>query len=349
MKIEFKNRQLYFNENNKAVIYYDDFISFKEFIDELITDIKKANYYIDSNNDIKIDDYLFIDMNIDLKKEFGLSKTSKLRAELIKKSIDYIDNNDLDVNVYINESKVNELSNYLQKEISSEKYKINPINKIITTNDLIDSIYELEIKDEYDNSISSKNFNQWILSNVYVDMLLNRDIKNKIIIINDYDQYSSDNGQNILNIINKLEEDNIVILTTRNSYFLNDYSFIENIYFYNDNNLNRLLLNNTMFEKYILIKDYSGDELSFDKYEIMANKVISDEDISRAKKMLSISLKSIFSEFFSNKEIDVSFLNVNIYLLISLYINLNKDIIKSKLIYKNKLSKIIEYIFDKYV
>ena len=182
-------------------------------------------------------------------------------------------------------------------------------------------------------------------------VLGNEKIKNKIIIINDYDEFSIDNGSSIFKYINKLTENNVVILLTRKTDFLRqNYKLIKSFNFLDKGNLCSMNFNETIIKKYILTKDYDGDVLDFNKYEINSQYLVEDKDIEKHLEIFSNALKSIVEICINSNSdtIDLSYLNESITMYS--YILSNKESLKiNKIEYKNKISKIGKYILEKYL
>lgn len=333
--------------DNLSIIYYEDYVLFNEFLSELKSNLNKGNYYF-LDNEFLFDDLIWIDMNIDLKKDFSLGKTSSLRKEIIKIINDFLENKNLDVNDLFNNTIIDKISEYITTQISSDKFKILLNNKNKVASNIVDNIFEPLIVNDSDEEIYLEKFNQWNLSEIYLEMLLGKDeVKNKLIIINDYDQYII-NDSKILKRIEQLKENNLVVLTTRNNTFFNKYDYMNSLSIFMNSDLNKVIFNNKIFEKQFLIKDFDRDVLEFDAYEINASYLVEEDDVMRMKMNVSYALKSIFKELFYEKEIDVSYFNEFVYLSLLFILEDNRSVFKSKLVYKGKLSDISKYILNKY-
>ncbi len=334
-----------------AVILCKDYLEQQEFVSELSSSIKSGNYYIDNNQ--QINDLLFIDFNIDMKKEFTLSKSSNLRKEIISYSIDYFDNNNIEINSLFSDG-INDFSKDVSSKIMSKDYSLSLVNKIKTPGNVIDNLFELLIIDPNENEIPSKIYNQWNLKPIFVDMVLGNDeIKNKIIIINDYDEFSNDHGNNIFKYIDKLKENNIIILLTRKTNFLRqDFNLMKSFNYLHNDVLDKLIFNETTIKKYVLMKDYDGEAKDFDKYEVNSQYLVEDDDVEKHSIVFSNVLKNIIEQCISSEDgiIDLSYLSEAMYIATYSYLLSNKESLKiNKVEYKNNLSKIGKYILEKYL
>ncbi len=334
-----------------AVILCKDYLEQQEFVSELSSSIKSGNYYIDNNQ--QINDLLFIDFNIDMKKEFTLSKSSNLRKKIISYSIDYFDNNNIEINSLFSDG-INDFSKDVSSKIMSKDYSLSLVNKIKTPGNVIDNLFELLIIDPNENEIPSKIYNQWNLKPIFVDMVLGNDeIKNKIIIINDYDEFSNDHGNNIFKYIDKLKKNNIIILLTRKTNFLRqDFNLMKSFNYLHNDVLYKLIFNETIIKKYVLMKDYDGEAKDFDKYEVNSQYLVEDDDIKKHSIVFSNVLKNIIEQCISSEDgiIDLSYLSEAMYIAAYSYLLSNKESLKiNKVEYKNNLSKIGKYILEKYL
>lgn len=346
MKLNIKDTIINFDKNI-SIIYYKDFIEFNEFLSDIKTYLNKGNYHF-LDSEFQIDDILWIDMNIDLKKDFSLGKTSNLRKEIIKITSNYFEANNLDINDIFDNDIFEKISRNITDQISSDQFKILIDNKNNLSSDIVDNIFEPIIVNENNEEIYIDKFNQWNLSEIYIEMLLNKEeIKNKLILINDYDQYLI-NDKKIFDQIKKLKDNNLLILTSRNISFLNEFKYLNSLSVFINSKLSKLIFNKKIFEKQFLLKDFDKEVLEFDTYEINSSYLIEDIDIMKMKNNISYAIKSIFNELFYKNEIDVSYLNEFTYLSLLFILEDNKNIFKSKLIYKNKLSDISKYILAKY-
>lgn len=349
MKLFYENKKINFNKNI-AIIYYNDFNQKEDWLSNLIFNFKKSNF--DYEGDLKVDDLLYIDINIDLKKEFTLSKTSNLRKEIVKETIEYLDFNNFEASKVLDEETSNNISKYIEEKFSTNKYRLLLKNKIKKPSDIIDSLYKLSIVDDENNELSTNDFNQWNLSYVYVDILLNdyENIKNKLIIINDYDQFILKN-EFIFEFIEKLFKNNLIILVTRNTTFLNKNYLLKSLSILNNNQLNNIIIQESILENYILMKDFIGDELEFEQFKINSKFLIENNDIKNASTILCSSLKIVLDSLKNQlKMLDLSFLNEFAYLLILFFIEDNKEFFSNiEISYKNKKSKLTNYILEKYI
>lgn len=156
MILEVLKKKIKFHKNI-AVILCKEYIDQQEFVEELTSSIKSGDYYIDK--DYQIDDLLFVNFNVDMKKEFTLSKSSNLRKEIINYSIDYFDNNNLEIETLFSD-EVKNFINDISSKIVSKDYSLSLVNKIKTPGNVIDNLFELLIIDPDENEIPSKMYNQ---------------------------------------------------------------------------------------------------------------------------------------------------------------------------------------------
>ena len=156
MIIEVLKKKIKFHKNI-AVILCREYLEQQEFVQELASSIKSGDYYMDNNT--QVEDSLFVDFNVDMKKEFTLSKSSNLRKEIINYSTDYFDNNNIEIKSLFNES-INDFSNDISSKIVSKDYSLSLVNKIKTPGNVIDNLFELLIIDPDENEIPSKIYNQ---------------------------------------------------------------------------------------------------------------------------------------------------------------------------------------------
>ncbi|BDU67749.1 MAG: hypothetical protein TYPL_4020 [Candidatus Tyloplasma litorale] len=342
MKIIFSKKEILF-KNNIAYLFYNNPEEKEDILSELIQSINKGDFIYDEEEFDKFDSLEYVDLSKNLVKEFALLKTSGIRRKIENDVKDFFIQNEIE-NVF-NKDILNELFKKIEANFNTEEYKIYFENKNDDATKLIDNLFKIKINTKDGEEINTK-LNQWVLSPIYLEMMLDDNIKNKIIIINNYDSNEDYSNEFINKKITKLIKNNLVLLITRkNNFFKNQNCSSKNINIITgeDEIQNIKMSKEILKDIYLLNNDFSIYD--YDIFKSNSDYLTSENELQRMENILfsamSIHMKDLV--FKEKSSIDLTYLNDELYYGVLLFLDLNSDLFKNpKITYSRETKKTIK-------
>ncbi len=342
MKIEYDDDNLKIN-NGLKIIFYHDFLKIRKNMNELITKMKTGSFY--SDLDIVIEEVITIESNIDWKKELTLMKTSELRKQVNEKLQVYIDKQKIDLNFDLEENEnLLKIKDFLDHQFVTDEWKLEFEIRDHNAKTMIDDLFEIKITNNQNVLISE--YSPEVTKNIYLNIILNKRLKNRLIIVENYDEYIFDKGNLWLDNYLELAKNNIVILTTRNHYFFKNKNIsLDQISFLLNDEIIDLETSTSIIKNYLLTKDFKGEMINIETMLSYSDLLIEEENIKDIEQIVKQILVSIlnFDEFYN-----LNFYEDNLGFMMYSFLKLNKKIFSNKVQYETK-SEITKYLFKKYL
>ncbi len=350
------------SKNNIFFIYGQNTFGKTSFLNyfKLLLKKKGNNVFSDLNFDNERN-IIEISEEWDLKKELSLSRTSPVRKFILTDLLKEMEINNIDL---YKELERNESLDFAKKRINKiiqveeKEYFVKCDYSFNSTSDLIDSLYKLKITNKDNDEINESLIPKSIKSQLFMKLLIESNSKNKIILF-DCPETFFDSGyqKSFSDMIQKLSEDNIIILTYRNPFFTqNSQIQFSNTYFLN----NKKEINEFKLSKTILIKTYLLMNKNFKSFEIETlmqyedkvqeiDFIVNQDDLDKMKYKI---FNNYFSILLSNIDFNKNQLNTKkisilteneqmIFIILSLYNEIKID--SQEIEFKNEF---INQLFD---
>lgn len=235
--------------NNNVIVIYGANDSGKTSLIDYI-DSKAQSKIYNLVDDIGFDDnrtVVKLSEDFDLNNELTLKKKSKLYKVIFKDLKSLLNLNDFDIRSKIEgnpevKSVINFLNNHLQ--LNSENYKIDTDFNFVSNFQFFENNLKLRILDNEDEEANIKLLSKSRSFKIYFDILKNTEYNNQIILIDCPETFlDSYNRKTLIDTIDKLKENNLIVITVRDINFLleaNNIISLYNLYQLVNHNLKRI-------------------------------------------------------------------------------------------------------------
>ncbi|NOQ50369.1 MAG: hypothetical protein GQ557_01720 [Mycoplasmataceae bacterium] len=330
------NQKISLNSLNNIIPIYGKNNSGKTMTaNEVFNYVKKHQKDLFIFKNQSVEKVYLIDENLDLKKEFGLAKSSNLRKEILSsliKEIEKLNHDFIDHN--LRNTEINDLiHNLTNNQFINSDLPFNFIfeNKINDATDIIDNLLNVKILNDQNEEINLIKTSSSDLIKIYLSLRINTINKtsNNIVIIDSIDNNFDENNLFWLqSVIKELSRKNLIIILSKNINFLKNFNNVLNdIYILENKLLRQISFSFSSIKKMAILNEYlkANDEYSFDYLFERADQLISRTEYDFYWKNLISTID--FTKTFA-------FLKLN-----------NQDEIQQWLIQFSDLMKVFYYLF----
>lgn len=285
-------------ENNIIAIYGENNSGKTTFVNDFISLVqnKKRNVFSEKEYD-EAREIILIAEEWELKNELELKKKSILRKFIFKHILETLENENIDLTEILGKNEelnlvLKTMSKYIKFEDSN--YHLNPKFNFKNDSEIIELLFKIAIFDKDNEEIEEKWLSKSEKLNVYINLIIELESKNKIFIFDCPETYLDPvEIKKLSELINNLAKNNLIIITLRNpaltkylNIHINEFFYLSNSerkikkFFVNENYLiNYYSLSNNNFFK--LNVNHSRDfKIKIDEFL----NVIDEEDYKKIEK-----------------------------------------------------------------